>query len=303
MSDKSAAEYQRLWNKYYRDAAIASREITRIKEEEWYDFFWKLVCENHLTKKQFKQVAIVANVIVSYCVHSRILYTSPIRDIIANGDFPYARSASYNQIKARPLTEKQIEKIREWCGRQIENPRTHKVYPYAILINMRLGLRIGELRGLTWDDVDLKEGNIHVSKQVVNTYKMHADGDCFEFEYAGHSEIDHLKAYENERDIPIGPDVIGLLQNLKDLKLSETEVFPMRYHTYNDKIKDAAVYAGVADLHQIRTHSLRTTAASNVYAKCHDIKTVQAFLGHTTPEMTAKYIKGQDSYNSLKGLV
>ena len=37
---------------------------------------------------------------------------------------------------------------------------------------------------------------------------MHADGDCFEFEYAGHSKIDHLKAYENERDIPIGPDVI-----------------------------------------------------------------------------------------------
>ena len=45
-------------------------------------------------------------------------------------------------------------------------------------------------------------------KQVVNTYRMHADGDCFESEYAGHYKIDHLKAYENERDIPIGPDVI-----------------------------------------------------------------------------------------------
>ena len=87
------------------------------------------------------------------------------------------------------------------------------------------------------------------------------------------------------------------------MNLSDEYVFPMRYHTYNDKIKDAATYAGVQDLEQIRTHSIRATAATTLYRKCHDIKTVQALLGHTSPEMTTKYVKSLSNFEDLKAVM
>ena len=80
---------------------------------------------------------------------------------------------------------------------------------------------------------------------------------------------------------------------IKNLGLSDEYVFPngnFRYHTYNDKVKDAAKAIGL-DAKDFHTHCLRSTAATNTYNSCYDIKQVQLLLGHTTPEMTSKYVK------------
>lgn len=75
------------------------------------------------------------------------------------------------------------------------------------------------------------------------------------------------------------------------------------YQAQKEVIKDAARYAGITDLRQIRTHSLRTTAATSAYSKCHDIKTVQALMGHTTSQMTDRYVKNMDALDRLKTII
>ena len=54
---------------------------------------------------------------------------------------------------------------------------------------------------------------------------------------------------------------------------------------------------------QVRTHSIRTTAATNLYRKCHNVKTVQALLGHNSPEMTNKYVKNLNAFEELKNVM
>ena len=83
------------------------------------------------------------------------------------------------------------------------------------------------------------------------------------------------------------------------MKYSEEFVFPMRYHTYNDKIKAAAKAIGLPP-EDFRTHCLRATAATNLYQDCHDIKAVQHVLGHTTSAMTDKYIHNIKSLETIK---
>lgn len=48
------------------------------------------------------------------------------------------------------------------------------------------------------------------------------------------------------------------------------------------------------------SHSLRTTAATNLYQKTHDIYQVQRLLHHTTVEMTMKYIKDLELNEKLR---
>lgn len=92
---------------------------------------------------------------------------------------------------------------------------------------------------------------------------------------------------------------MDILRTVRDYKLYDEYVFPIRYHTFNAKINDA----GVNNLDQIRTHTLRVTAATALYRKSNSVKTVQALLGHTKPSMTDKYIKGLDSYDLLQDLI
>lgn len=242
---------------------------------------------------------IVANKIITYCIRKRILSMNPIRDILQN-DFPFKKEPAYHVIKAKPFTHAQQDKIVEWCHLQLQKSRTEKVYPLAILFNLRAGLRNGELTGLTWEDVDFDQNCIHIRRQRVLDCKM-KDELCFS--YSGMKITDHLKAYENNRDLPITPETMQILKTVKDYHFDDIQVFPMRYHTYNDKVKAAASYAGITDLKQVRTHSLRTSAASNLYELIKDKESCKAFMGHTDSSMTEKYLKGVDTYNSLVGLI
>jgi integrase len=60
------------------------------------------------------------------------------------------------------------------------------------------GLRASELRGLRWEDVDLKRGLLHV-RQRADRYKV----------------IGAPKSHSSERDVPLGPFVVNTLRQWK----------------------------------------------------------------------------------------
>ena len=58
---------------------------------------------------------------------------------------------------------------KEFLSRVRENPKMSWLYPmYAILLIT--GLRISELLGLTWNDVDMEKRNIHINHQLLYRY-------------------------------------------------------------------------------------------------------------------------------------
>ena len=61
------------------------------------------------------------------------------------------------------------------------------------------GLRVGELIGLRWCDIDLDEGLIHVNHTLV--YYNHGDGNGFSF------SINTPKTKAGERTVPMMDDV------------------------------------------------------------------------------------------------
>lgn len=146
------------------------------------------------------------------------------------------------------------------------------------------GLRASELRGLRWQDVDLKGGTVTVAQR--------ADKYC---------EIGPPKSRAGRRTVPLPPKVVTELKAWKlrcpvgDLGL----VFPNKAggvqdygHLLRRRFYPLQIEAGVADGEgegakaRYGIHALRHAAASAWIAQGIDLKRLQVWLGHTSIELT-----------------
>ena len=111
---------------------------------------------------------------------------------------------------------------------------------YAMLIGYYTGMRIGEVYGLTWDDIDLESGIIHVRQQCKSKERdsvkgrKPVKGKAFNRWYLG-----SLKNTSSYRNIPIGSELISALTEYKELQeKSEAEYgeFYVKHYLKEEKL-------------------------------------------------------------------
>jgi integrase len=140
-----------------------------------------------------------------------------------------------------------------------------------ILVAWQTGLRLGELRGLRWQDVDLKVGrltvNQAVSRKVIGTPKSN-----------------------KAREVPLTTRVRAALVNhqhdLGELVFCRPDggVLPVGHLRW--PLWRACDRAGIR---RLGWHALRHTFASHLVMRGVPIVAVQELLGHSTVEMTMRY--------------
>ena len=141
-------------------------------------------------------------------------------------------------------------------------------------IELATGLRRGELLGLKWEDIDLRQGIIHVRRQVARI-----NGEITEAP---------LKTKNSYRAVSIGPDAVEILKEQKK-KVADEYVFPSPnggpispdsvIHMLHRVLKRAG-------LPKVRFHDLRHTFATLALQNGVDIKTVSGMLGHFSAGFT-----------------
>jgi integrase len=168
-------------------------------------------------------------------------------------------------------------------------------YRPLLLTAIFTGLRASELRGLRWDDVDLKRGELHV-RQRADRY----------------GKIGPPKSEAGERTIPLPPMLVARLREHR-LALPTNELglvfantrggIEHREHVAKSGFHPAQIAAGVVDQRggakYKGLHALRHFYASWCINRRVDgglelpLKVVQARLGHASIQMTA------DTYGHL----
>jgi integrase len=154
------------------------------------------------------------------------------------------------------------------------------------------GLRASELRGLQWQDVDLKQGVLNV-RQRADRYNA----------------MGEPKSAASKREVPLGPDLVAELRAWKLACPHGPFVFPTpkgeigRHMNMVRAFKRVVVAAGLTDNHgkpkYSGLHSLRHFYASWCINRKADgglelpVKLVQSRLGHATLAMT------MDTYGHL----
>lgn len=153
----------------------------------------------------------------------------------------------------------------------------------GVFICLNTGLRIGELCGLMWDDIDVDNGVIKVRRSVQRIYVIDELGNR-------HTEIsiDTPKTKNSIRDIPMSNELLKILKPLKKVVnenffVLTNEEKPTEPRTYRNYYKKLLKLLGIPDL---KFHGLRHSFATRcIEGKC-DYKTVSVILGHSNISTT-----------------
>lgn len=155
------------------------------------------------------------------------------------------------------------------------NPNPRNI---GLVICIFSGLRIGEICGLQWRDVDLREGVLRVNKTVQRIYL--ADGANRQY----YVSVDRPKTNSSIREIPIPANLKVMLKSYKktipqDYYVISGKADPLEPRTYRVYFYRLLKTLG---LPKTRFHALRHSFATRcIESKC-DYKTVSAILGHSS---------------------
>lgn len=150
-------------------------------------------------------------------------------------------------------------------------------------------LRLEEVLGLKWKDVDTDNMKLHIRRAVTHPTR-------------NQPEIKRLKTEASKRDIGLSNIAVNhLVQgDPDDFILGGRK--PLSYQQVRRMCQRIEKDIGFTD--KITPIRFRTTVLTDIYAKSHDIKLAQYAAGHTTSAMTLKhYVKGREDTSTTATVI
>ncbi|NLY17453.1 MAG: site-specific integrase [Clostridiaceae bacterium] len=155
----------------------------------------------------------------------------------------------------------------------LDKLRGHRLEIVALLAGM-CGLRRGEILALTWEDIDLKNRIIKITKNTVPTSKG--------------TVTKKPKTKKSERIVVIPSEIIPDLKRLRGIGKVITKLDGTDYNpgSLSREFKDFLEKNG---LRHIRLHDLRHFNATMMLKYGVSEREAQERMGHSNPTMTKKY--------------
>jgi integrase len=165
------------------------------------------------------------------------------------------------------------------------------IKPYiSSLLASKCGLRIGEICGLTWDNIDFDNKLMIINKQWGKNK-------------SGIWEFKKLKSFKSYRTVPIPYSVIKELVILKQsypININNRILNINNKDAFSSNIKKIYKKSGF----NISIHELRHTYATNLIAKGIDFKTAAKLLGHDVKQTMNTYSHvNDDMFNNAKNII
>lgn len=264
-------KYENLIENYLKEQ-FDTQKSTSLKEENFIDFF------NTLEKQK-----------VSTSTRKTLLYI--IKASILRGH-------SKNEMPLLDLSEikfksekKEIEILSKLEQSKLEShilSTKLNIRKLCILLTLYTGLRIGEVCGLKWENIDFENHALYVKRTI---QRVKCDDGIKKTKLIESTP----KSKSSIRKVPIPAFIVDLLKqyytNDKDFILSgSTKLYDPRLleNSFSRLIKKVG-------LKKIKYHALRHTFATRSIEAGVDIKTLSELLGHSTVDITLKtYVHTSD---------
>lgn len=213
--------------------------------------------------------------------------TNVIKDYLRklNSIFMSAKN-EYNLISDLPtknITVKKDKDLGEQHKRALNKSETDKLledfksgrrskYYLIILIALKCGLRLGEILGLTWDNIDTQNAKLKIKQQWKQTSEK---------EYG----MGPLKSKNSYREVPMSSKTNNILKNVT-VRNIDGRLFNFKNTDSVSICLNRLLKLGKYD---ITVHELRHTYATNLISNGVDFKTAAQFLGHTVQQTMKTY--------------
>lgn len=168
IKDNTFQNYQYMYNQFvYPD--FGKSRVLNLKRSDVRRFYNLLADERYIKIRTIECIHTVMFQVLNLAVEEDYLRMNPATNAMKE----LKQAHSFNTEKRKALTIKEHEIFMNYLNTNKECSRWKPVF--TVMINT--GLRVGELTGLRWDDVDFENNTINVNHTLV--YYNHRTNGCY----------------------------------------------------------------------------------------------------------------------------
>lgn len=274
-SPNTIKRHEQHYRKYFEPSVLHEKKLKQLDELLLEKECNRIVKGYNLSRKEWGNIKTILNGMFAYAVRKKYLTENPIENVKILVKF---KQIVKKTGKTETYNSDELKSLNQYLDRMYAE--TLDTSFLAVKLNFLLGLRVGELVALKWEDYsDMNHLHIvreEVRNQNTNTYEV----------------VEHTKT-NSDRFVVLVPKAINILQKVKR---SSDYIF-----TRNGERLTSRQVAYVLEKYAERqgvaiksTHKMRKTYASNLNASGVPLDCIRELLGHSNLNTTLGYI-----YNPL----
>ncbi|MGC6768507.1 tyrosine-type recombinase/integrase [Enterococcus sp. LJL128] len=241
---------------------LGSKKLINLTSTHIQEFIFQL--ENlGLSSRSINVICLVLKSALNQAVKESYIVKNPCEDITI-------KKKEYTNINALSIEQQ----------RRIEKRALFETECSAAIIALYTGMRIGEISGLRWEDIDFERNLLCVRRTLTRISSLDERGKT-------QIIMSSPKTKTSERSIPLATNLRKYLLKKKKLSISDYVISCKdgfaEPRVINYRFKKLLEEEG---LDNIKFHSLRHTFATRCIEKGADIATVSKLLGHSSTKMT-----------------
>lgn len=274
-SSNTIKRHKQHYRKYFEPSVLHEMKVKKIDELLLEQECNRIVKDFNLPRKEWCNIKTILNGMYLYAVRKRYITENPMDKVQIYVKY---RQVVKKTGKTETYNTEELKELNRYLDKMYTE--TEDTVFLAVKINFLLGLRVGELTALRWEDCqDLSHLHIvreEVRNQETNQYEV----------------VDHTKT-NRDRFVILVPKAVSILQKIpkqgKYIFMRNGKRITSRQIAY--VLEKFAERQGVSTK---STHKMRKTYASNLNANGVPLDCIREMLGHSNLSTTLEYI-----YNPL----
>jgi integrase len=273
-SPNTIKRHRQHYRKYFEPSCLHHMKVKKIDELILEKECNRIIREANLPRKEWTNIKTILKGMFDYAVRKKYLADSPLDRVQI--------LVKYRQVvkktgRTETYNSDELKELNRYLDRMYTE--THDSVFLAVKLNFLLGLRVGELAALKWEDY--KEGHLHIVReevrnQITNHYEVveHTKTNCDRFVVLVEKATDILEMLDRQ----------GCFIFMRDGSRITSRQIAYVLEKYAER----------QGLSTKSTHKMRKTFASNLNANGVPLDCIRELLGHSNLNTTLGYI-----YNPL----
>lgn len=273
-SDNTLSKYRTDYKRFFEGDAIESKSIQDINDEYISEFILRLLQRKEVPYRALKAMFGYMNGIFEKAKIDKLIVINPCRYV----DLPiykqYCTVAKVKTVHERTVSDGEKRSLIKKLNSNYErNPEI--ITRYALELSLYTGMRVGELSGLKWEDIDFERNLMTI---------------CHSEKYNRVKKEYYISTTKNDkvRMFPLTDEIKDVLGRLKKVEISKGFLTEYVFSDENGRVHARRISDCARNLtmtkefsHTKSIHALRRTLNSDLRCNGMSATVAASLLGHT----------------------